>query len=1108
MQTIPIVSIVIQLAATAWSVVELRRQRDWRMGVFTALLAVMALYRILALRTPRGPDPAAEIASDVAALATTTLAILATVFVGVLLREKQRMVDSLQANARCLRRECDLSDSIINALPGVFYLYDQAGHFQRWNLNFEAVSGYSATEMAERHPLDFFDGADKLLLAERINQVFLTGQGEVEAEFVGKNGQRRPYYFNGVRAEFDGRPCLIGLGLDITDRKRTELARQVSEDRIRLFIDHAPASLAMFDCDMRYISVSRRWLTDYGLREVDVIGRSHYEVFPEIPKHWRAIHCRGLKGETVRSDEDRFERADGSLQWLRWEVRPWYITGDVIGGIVIFTEDITERKRAEEALRESSERLRLALDAAHMGIFDWNLPLDQITWSRWHEELWGFHPGEFGGTYAAFSQRVHPDDLPAVNAEVSRCLAARDRFSHEFRVVWPDDSVHWITGVGEFEFGPDGQPLRMRGAVIETTERKLAETERDRLLFQEQAAHAEAETARLILANTLERIGDAFVALDRDWRYTYVNEKAARIFGRSREELIGRHIWTEFPEGIGQSFHLAYERAIAEQVPIEIEEYYPPYDRWFENRIYPSPDGLSIAFHDITDRKRAEAALRESDARLRLAIESANIGFWDWDLHTNQVYYSPEWKNQLGYTDRELGNDYEEWKGRLHPEDLQPTLNILQQALAAPWPKYEAEFRLRHKDGTYRWILTQAALIRNDTGEPRRMLGSHIDITQRKSAERALIENEYRLRSIMDSLHAFVGLLTPEGIIREANREPLERAGLIRADVIGKPVVDSYWFSHSRAVQEQLSDAIQRAAQGETLRFDIPIRMLGDQIITIDFAVVPFRDPNGKVIGLVPSAVDVTERVRAEQALRSSRERLARLSRQLITAQETERRHLARELHDEIGQVLTAVHISLQQARGTSSPPAWPRLDEADGIVDRAIQQVRAMSLNLRPAMLDDFGLVAAVRWLVERQQRPECPIELSIQCCGLPLDSDLSTACYRCIQEALTNVRRHARAGHIWVDLTHTPEGIRVRVRDDGVGCDVRAIQERAVAGHSFGVLGMQERVELLGGRFTFESVPGQGTALELELPVPAEADDADETSNADQVSVGSERP
>ncbi|MGA3113692.1 MAG: PAS domain S-box protein [Syntrophobacteraceae bacterium] len=137
---------------------------------------------------------------------------------------------------------------------------------------------------------------------------------------------------------------------DVTERRRVREALRESEERLRLFIGYAPASLAMFDCQMRYLSASRRWLTDYNLEQTELSGLSHYEVFPEIPEYWKQAHLRGLAGEVVRADADRFDRIDGSVQWLRWEVRPWYKAAGDVGGIVIFSEDITERQQMLEKI--------------------------------------------------------------------------------------------------------------------------------------------------------------------------------------------------------------------------------------------------------------------------------------------------------------------------------------------------------------------------------------------------------------------------------------------------------------------------------------------------------------------------------------------------------------------------------------------------------------------------------------------------------------------------------------------------------------------------------------------------------------------------------------
>lgn len=144
---------------------------------------------------------------------------------------------------------------------------------------------------------------------------------------------------------------------DITDIRQAEKSLRENEERLRLFIEHAPAGLAIFDRDMRYLSVSRRWLRDYGLNDRDLTGRCHYEVFPEIGEAWKEAHRRGLAGEALRAEADPFQRADGSVQWLRWEIHPWHDSSGQVGGIVIFSEDITERKRAEEALKSAHDDL-------------------------------------------------------------------------------------------------------------------------------------------------------------------------------------------------------------------------------------------------------------------------------------------------------------------------------------------------------------------------------------------------------------------------------------------------------------------------------------------------------------------------------------------------------------------------------------------------------------------------------------------------------------------------------------------------------------------------------------------------------------------------------
>ena len=217
-------------------------------------------------------------------------------------------------------------------------------------------------------------------------------------------------------------------------------------------------------------------------------------------------------------------------------------------------------------------------------------------------------------------------------------------------------------------------------------------------------------------------------------------------------------------------------------------------------------------------------------------------------------------------------------------------------------------------------------------------------------------------------------------------------------------------------------------------------------------------------------------------------ERMKALSQGLIAAQEAERRRVARELHDEIGQALTAVKIDIQAAQRIKDPQSIARhLEGSIAIVERALQQVRNLSLDLRPSLLDDLGLVTALRWYVDRQaQRTGMAMQFTAESLDSRLSTELETACFRVAQEALTNVIRHARAVSVGIELNKTPGCLTLVIRDNGKGFDVQAVREQAALGKSLGLLGMQERVMIVGGDMEITSSPETGTEIRAVFPVP----------------------
>jgi PAS domain S-box-containing protein len=250
--------------------------------------------------------------------------------------------------------------------------------------------------------------------------------------------------------------------------------------------------------------------------------------------------------------------------------------------------------------------------------------------------------------------------------------------------------------------------------------------------------------------------------------------------------------------------------------------------------------------------------------------------------------------------------------------------------------------------------------------------------------------------------------------------------------------------------------------------------------------VVVSRSADGEPLRMIGTYNDITERKKAEVALREKTNQLQLLSRRVLETQETERRRIAHELHDELGQALTAIKINLQMRERFPKQSHEELNTENLRIVDDALQQVRRLALALRPSMLDDLGLLPALRWIAEQTAvRSGFAVEFDTAFPEVRLAPEIETACFRIVQESLTNIVRHAQAQRVEIALHRTGNALVLCIQDDGCGFDVASMRGRAVAGGSLGVLGMQERAELIGGQLDIESTPGQGSTVRLRCPL-----------------------
>jgi PAS domain S-box-containing protein len=340
------------------------------------------------------------------------------------------------------------------------------------------------------------------------------------------------------------------------------------------------------------------------------------------------------------------------------------------------------------------------------------------------------------------------------------------------------------------------------------------------------------------------------------------------------------------------------------------------------------------------------------------------------------------------------------------------------------------------------------------------VLAIAFDVTERRQAEETVRESHELLNQVLAALPVGVAVTDREGDI-----------------VLANPALQRIWG--------ELWASVRALSKGQTsLKELVDIESLTGERKTIQNSTAPIRSAAGQLVGAVIVNEEVTERVRAEEALRESADRLQHLSRRLLAVQEEERRHLSRELHDELGQVLATITLHLQAARSAAGPAAQPRLDEAMALLQRAGTQMRSLALELRPVLLETTGLDATLRWLA-RQHEQRTGIATTVAGHVNGLAGGVAIGCFRVVQEALTNVARHAAARHVSIELSQSDAALEVLVRDDGVGFDVPRILERAAGGDNLGLAGMRERVEILGGRLSIDSHPGRGTRIRVSFPL-----------------------
>lgn len=654
-----------------------------------------------------------------------------------------------------------------------------------------------------------------------------------------------------------GADKLTGLALAFNAMAEQIALRQrqlvESEERLRLFIKHAPAALAMFDRNMRYLAASRRWLSDYGLGDTPILGRSHYEVFPEIPERWKAIHQRALNGDIVKSVHEAFARLDGSQQWLRWEIYPWHRFDGCIGGIVIFTEDITSQKAAEDAMEEANHYHRGLLEASldALVVIDREGRISDVNNAT--EQLTGYRRTELLGTeFAAYFTR--PEEARAAyrrafeQGQVRDCaLDLRHREGGRTPVLYNASVYRNAEGtvVAVFAAARDVTQQQRFTRILEARLRLLEHLDDWSLEQMLRASIDEASALTDSLIGFYHFLGEDQQTLSfQTWSSRTLDGVCQVRTELLHYPLSEAGVWADCVRERHPIIHNDYaalpnRRDLPEGHAELIRELVVPVMRkerivailgvGNKARDYDESDLQIVTTFadlawDLVERKRDAEALRASEARYRRIVETTSEGVWILDSEARTSFVNARMASLLGCKpDAMLGRSVEDF---LFPEDIPAYHERLAARRNGRAEHYER--RLRRVDGSEQWVMVSATPIWDDQGQFSGGLAMLSDISLLKAQQQRLERMAH-----FDPLTGLPNrvLLTDRLHLAVASAQRHKRLlAICYLDLDGfKPVNDHLGHAAGDRLLIEIARRLREALRGE----DTAARLGGDEFVLL-----------------------------------------------------------------------------------------------------------------------------------------------------------------------------------------------------------------------------------------------------------------------------------
>ncbi|HEX2934888.1 MAG TPA: PAS domain S-box protein [Bacteroidales bacterium] len=778
---------------------------------------------------------------------------------------------------------------------------------------------------------------------------------------------------------------------------------------------------------------------------------------------------RVLSGESISIETEKVD--SGQKRYIIYKLNPIF-TDTGIKGYTAIAIDITERKMAEDSLRESEERFRSITRLSKNLVYDFDLKANKINWDGAIEEVTGYTFEEYKDvSFDQWVEMIHPDDKEKAIKQYYESLAQLKPYQAEYRYKNKDNQYRWIDEDTHIIVASDNTPIKLLGVLKDITTRKESE----------EKIRKSEEKYRLLAEN----IDDVIWKMDVNTLcYTYFSPSVTKLTGYSVEEAMElkpeqilmpdslNDLLTVMPQWISRfnnnepaSQNKTFEYQIKHKKGFSV---------WVEVNAILIKDSsgntseIIATSRSIEERKASELSLYKSEERYGLVTKLSGYVVYDYNLINQSVAWAGAVEDILGYTNDEMEErNIEQLKNLIHPEDLYEIReNYTTESNSILKTSMHCRYLTKNKG--YIWVETLAFLFTDNQNKPYRWLGIMKDITEQLRMQSLITESEEKLRTIFNTSKDGIMLLTKGLKIYDVNEAVLRRSAYSREEIIGKNFLSFISEDDNSSFAQHLLSFWEKGTMNN-IETNIIINNNGS--FPAEINITPIQIDKQKMLLLMIH--DISEHKRLEKLLLHS----------VINTEEQERIHFSQELHDGLGPILSAAKMYAEWL-GDPGSGVDSRLIIADlqKLLEESTRTVKDISFKLSPHILQNYGIVEAIKAYAEKAGKTT-RTQITIHAVKInPFDEIIETILYRVICECISNSLKYANASNISVAFKLTESMLNIEISDNGVGFDISTVSQKH---KGLGLLNIQSRLKSINGNFYMKSTANSGTQIIINVPL-----------------------